>query len=156
MIVEERGFVLRRNWALIGVSAIVFAFGVLLTQASGHDGPILGLLLAYFGGVCAPLFYWRNAFPHARPAVIRASASGAQLDHQPEILAEDVIEATIITRRRDAVVELAVRDQPRLVLRMPMAEASRSSISSARVARASASSRRTASASSSASCSLRC
>ena len=123
MIVEARGFVLRRNWAIIGVSAIVFAFGVLLTQVGGHDGAVLGLLLAYFGGVCAPLFYWRNAFPRSRPAVIKASASGVQIDDQPEILAEDIIEAKITTRRRDAIVELALRQQPRLVLRMPAAEA---------------------------------
>ena len=123
MIVEERGFVLRRNWAILAVSAIVFAFGVLLAELGAHDSVVLGLLLAYFGGVCAPLFYWRNAFPHARPAMIRASAAGVQVDQAPEIRAEDIIEARIITRRGDAIVDLAVRDQPPLVLRMPTAEA---------------------------------
>lgn len=123
MIVEERGFVLRRNWAIIAVSATVFAFGVLLAELGAHDSSVLGLLLAYFGGVCAPLFYWRNAFPHARPALIRASAAGVQVDQAPEIRAEDIIEARIITRRRDAIVDLAVRDQAPLVLRMPGAEA---------------------------------
>jgi hypothetical protein len=46
-----------------------------------------------------------------------------QVDQAPEIRAEDIIEARIITRRRDAIVDLAVRDQPPLVLRMPSAEA---------------------------------
>ena len=123
MIVEERGFVLRRNWTLIAVSAIVFVFGVVLAKLGTHDSAVLGLLLAYFGGVCAPLFYWRNAFPHARPALIRASAAGVQVDQAPEIPAEDIVEARIITRRRDAIVDLAVRDQPPLVLRMPSVEA---------------------------------
>ncbi len=122
MIVEERGFVLRRNWIPVIVSLITLGVGLVVAQLSREAG-VLGWLLAYFGGVCAPLFLWRNAFPRARAVVIRASASGVFVDDAPEIRAEDILEAKLVTRRNDAIVELAVREQKKLVLRLPMREA---------------------------------
>ncbi len=122
MIVEERGFVLRRNWIPVVVSVIALSVGLILAQL-GREVGVLGWLLVYFGGVCAPLFLWRNAFPRARAVVIRASASGVFIDDDPEIRAEDILEAKIVTRRDDAIVELAVRERKRLALRMPVHDA---------------------------------
>jgi hypothetical protein len=122
VIVEERGFVLRRNWIPVVVSLIALGVGLVFAQL-GREVAVLGWLLAYFGGTCAPLFVWRNAFPRARPVVIRASVSGVSLDDEPEIRAEDILEAKIVTRTIDAIVELAVRDRKKVVLRLPVADA---------------------------------
>ena len=121
MIVEARGFVLRRNWIPVAVSGGLAAVGLLVAQSKAPEA-IIGWLMAYFGIVFGPLLFLRNAFPRARPVTVRATAAGVTVDAE-EIATEDILEAKLVNRRSDAIVTLAVRGKKSLALRMDIRDA---------------------------------
>lgn len=108
---------LRRNWFLVVTSVVLAAVGLLVSQLSTPSAA-LGYLVAWFGVVFAPTFFLRNSFPRATPVTFRAAATGLTVDGHADVRSEDVLEAKVISRSRDATVELALRDGTTLALRM--------------------------------------
>jgi hypothetical protein len=128
VIVEARGFVLRRNWLPVLACGVLVVGGVLGAQL-GRPGILLGPIawfVAWFGLMFAPIFVVRNAFPRAIPVAFRATEAGLVLDGAEEVKSEDILEAKVTPRRGpDAIVELALRGPgpKRLTLRTGAREA---------------------------------
>jgi hypothetical protein len=78
---------------------------------------LCGYLAIWFGGILGPTVYLRNAFPRALPTTFHATAGGITIDGQSEVRAEDILEAKVVGRRGDAIVELALRGNETLALR---------------------------------------
>jgi hypothetical protein len=128
VIVEARGFVLRRNWIPIVASAVLLVGGVLVAQtgtSSNLVGP-LGYLAAWFGLVFGPIFVARGSFPRATPTSYRATEAGLTLESGEDVRSENILEAKLVPRRGpDALVELSLRGPgaKRLTLRTGAREA---------------------------------
>jgi hypothetical protein len=122
VIVEASGFVLRRNWIPLIASALLVLAGLLVTQLAGASS-LFGYLMVWFGGTFGPIMFVRNAFPRPVPTTIRANASAVVVDGHEEVAAEDILEARVLRRAGDAIVELVLRGRKRLSLRMAAADA---------------------------------
>ncbi len=122
-MIEATGFILRRRWLPVVVSAVAFVVGVLVGRLADDSAP-LGYVLAWFGLVLGPVFYFRNAFPRATPTTIVATATGIALDGRPEIANHEILEAKVVPRHGVAVVELSLRDGTALALRTGVPQAS--------------------------------
>ena len=114
MQLEARGFVLRRNWI---APALVFAAGVVGALVALLGGVILGWMVAWFGLLMGPILLARNAFPHAKPVILRASERGLGIDEHV-IEAEHIQEVKIVPRGHDGIVTLLDKDGSVFVLRM--------------------------------------
>jgi hypothetical protein len=128
IVVEGRGFVLRRNWWPFLVCVVLFVGGVLYARTgtlADLNGP-LGLLAAWFGIMLGPILLARGSFPLATPTAFRATEAGLTLEGDDEVRSEDILEAKLVPRRAEhAIVELALRGPGRkkLALRTGAREA---------------------------------
>lgn len=122
MTVEAPAFLLRRNWIPVVACGALVVVGLLVTRI-GTPSSLFGYLAAWFGVMFGPTLFLRNAFPTAKPTTVRATATSVSVDGYAEVRSEDILEAKIIPRWRDAVVDLALRDRETLSLRMAVSDA---------------------------------
>jgi hypothetical protein len=115
---NARALLLRRNWIPGGVCVALAIGGVVAT----YGGLVWGILPAIFGTIFAPVVFARNAFPRATPTVVRASQTGVAIDGREPIEADDIVEAKLLPRWGDAIVELTHR-KGRTALRLALADA---------------------------------
>lgn len=101
------------------VTSIVLAgAGFYLGGSTDPQLSVLGYLGVWFGGILAPLFFFRNAFPRSIPTSFQANADGLTVDAYGVVSSEDILEAKVVPRNGpDAVVELALRGRRSLTLR---------------------------------------
>jgi hypothetical protein len=122
VIVDANALVLRRNWVPVIGSLVLFVGGVLIARAN-----YLWVPFGYFAALCGllfgPVFVIRNAFPRGIHARFRATASGIEVTGHGEHRSEDILEAKLLPRQGDAVVELALRGGKTLALRTTFHEA---------------------------------
>lgn len=122
MTVQARALLLRRNWVPVIACGVLFVVGLLVTRM-GEPAALFGYFAAWFGLIFGPTFVLRNAFPKGTPTTLLATASGIEIEAYGNVPSEDILEAKLIPRRRDAVVELAIRDRAAIALRMDPGEA---------------------------------
>lgn len=115
---------LKRNWIVPIVGAILFCVGVYANRyGAAHERPYqtndwepIGALMMWFGGWAALLVGLRDAFRHERHASLFASNTGIQINEEPAIKVEDVVEVRhlpqMIRKARD-IVDLKIRTGPR-------------------------------------------